>query len=77
MKPELKAYEYTYRIHWSPNERAYVAFVAEFPSMQSPPEFTPHAALHALTTTVVEKLHQLDAAGEPRPQSLALSGLGR
>ncbi len=77
MKPEWKAYEYSYRIHWSPSEHGYVAFVAEFPTMQSPPKATPQAALDVLTTTVVEKLNQLDAEGQPRPAALALSGLGR
>ncbi|HUH68268.1 MAG TPA: hypothetical protein VLZ05_04920 [Mycobacterium sp.] len=77
MKPEWKAYEYSYRIHWSPGERGYVAYVAEFPTMQSPPGATPHAALDALMTTVVEKLHQLDVEGKPRPPALAQSGLSR
>lgn len=45
--------------------------------MQSPPKATPQAALDVLTTTVVEKLNQLDAEGQPRPAALALSGLGR
>lgn len=77
MKPEWKAYEYSYRIHWAPREHGYVAFVAEFPTMQSPPKVTPHAAFDALMTTVVEKLNQLDADGEPRPLALASSGPGR
>jgi hypothetical protein len=77
MRPEWKAYEYSYRIHWSPGERGYVASVAEFPTMQSPPRVTPHAALDALMTTVVEKLHQLDVEGKPRPPALAESGLRR
>ncbi len=77
MKPEWKAYEYSYRTHWVSSEHGYVAFVAEFPTMQSPPKVTPQAAFDALKTTVVEKLNQLDADGEPRPPALALSGPGR
>ena len=72
-----KAYEYSYRIRWSPADQGDVASVAEFPTMQSPPGFTPKAALDALMTTVVEKLNKLDAEGKPRPPALALSGLGR
>ena len=79
MIPEwkAKAYEYSYRIRWSPADQGYVAAVAEFPTMQSPPGVTPQAALDALMTTVVEKLNQLDVEGKPRPPALALSGLGR
>ena len=72
-----KAYEYSYRIRWSPVDQGYVASVAEFPKMQSPPGITPKAALDALMTTVVEKLNQLDVEGKPRPPALAQSGLGR
>jgi hypothetical protein len=75
--PEWKAYEYSYRARWAPREHGYVAFVAEFPTMQSPPKATPNAAFLALKTTVVEKLNQLDADGEPRPSTLASSGPGR
>ncbi|CAN5871972.1 hypothetical protein BH09ACT7_BH09ACT7_33260 [soil metagenome] len=74
MNSHWRACEYTYRIHWSPGEKGYVAFVAEFPEMQSPPKATPQGALDALTTIVVERLDQLDADGEPRPPTLAQAG---
>ncbi|MCX2930823.1 hypothetical protein ORI20_11075 [Mycobacterium sp. CVI_P3] len=75
MKPRWKAYEYSYRIHWSPGEHGYVASVAEFPTMQSTPATTPHAALDALLATVEQRLNQLDINGDPRPPVLGLSGL--
>ena len=57
---KAKAYEYSYRIRWSPADQGYVAAVAEFPTMQSPPEVTPQAALHLLMARVVQRVHQLD-----------------
>ena len=57
---KAKAYEYCYRIRWLPANRGYVASVAEFPTMQSPPEVTPPAALHSLMARVVQRVHQLD-----------------
>lgn len=72
MKAQLTASQYSYRIHWSADQRGYVASVAEFPAMQSRPAPTPHAAVDALTTAVVEKLQALDADGQPRPRALAL-----
>jgi len=72
MKQEWKAYDYSYRIHWSPGERGYIASVAEFPTMQSPAEATPQAALNALMSTVIEDLHQREINHEPPPESLAL-----
>ena len=57
---KAKAYEYSYRIRWSPADQGYVASVAEFPTMQSPPEVTPQAALHSLMARVVQRVHQLD-----------------
>jgi hypothetical protein len=77
MNEEWDPYTYSYRIHWSPEAHGYVALVAEFPAMQSPPKITPQAALDALVTAVVEKLNQLDAKGEPRPAALALTGMHR
>ncbi|MBX7434010.1 hypothetical protein JDV09_18100 [Mycobacterium sp. Y57] len=74
MKPEWKAYEYSYRIHWSPDNRRYVASVAEFPAMQSTPEVTPKAALDALMTDVVAKLAQLDGDGQSFPAAEPVTG---
>ena len=74
MKPEWKASEYSYRIRWSPKEHGYVASVAEFPKLQSPPKATPHAAFDALTAIVVVELRQLDVEGRPRPAALAEAG---
>lgn len=74
MKPEWKASEYSYRISWSATESGYVASVAEFPTMKSSPEATPHAAFDALTATVVARLQELDRDGEPRPAALAQTG---
>lgn len=74
MKPELKASEYSYRIRWSRQEHGYIASVAEFPKLTSPPKPTPHAAFDALTAKVVAKLVQLDVEGEPRPATLAEAG---
>ena len=74
MKPEWKASEYSYHIRWSAAERGYVASVAEFPALKSPPKPTPHAAFDALTASVVAKLRELDGDGEPRPAALAHAG---
>ena len=73
---KAKAYEYSYRIRWSPADQGYVASVAEFPTMQSPPGVTPKAALDALMTTVVEKLNQLDVDAQPRLLTRAQSWFG-
>jgi len=59
---------------WSATEHGYVASVAEFPAMKSPPEATPHAAFDALTAAVVAKLRELDGDGQPRPAALAQAG---
>lgn len=77
MNEEWETYQYSYRIHWSPQAHGYVAFVAEFPDMKSPPKVTPQSALHALVTDVNDKLDQLDAEGEPHPAALALAGVHR
>lgn len=69
---DRKASEYEYRIHWSPDEQGYVAYVAEFPTMHSSPAKTPQAALDALMVSVVEKLNQLSVTGEPLPTAFAL-----
>lgn len=74
MKPEWKASEYSYHIRWSAAERGYVASVAEFPALKSPPKPTPHAAFDALTASVVARLRQLDEDGQPRPAALAQAG---
>jgi hypothetical protein len=78
MIPEwkAKAYEYNYRIRWSPSDQGYIASVAEFPTMQSPPEITPQAALHSLMACVVRKVHHLDVDAHPRLQTLAQSWFG-
>lgn len=72
MKAQQKAYEYTYRIHWSPDHGGYVASVAEFPAMQSAASPTPHGALTALTDAVQQRLADLDVRGEPRPEVLTV-----
>jgi len=74
MKPEWKASEYSYHIKWSAAENGYVASVAEFPGLTSPPAATPHAAFDALTAFVVAKLRALDEDGRPRPAALAQAG---
>jgi len=76
MKSRSKAYEYSYRVRWSAVERGYVASVAEFPTMQSPPSDTPHAALDALMTAVTQRLNQLDIDDDPRPPVLGANGSG-
>ena len=78
MKPEWKAeaYRYNYCIRWSPGDQGYVASVAEFPTIQSPPEITPQAALHALMARVVQRLHHLDDDGQPQLLTLAQSWFG-
>jgi hypothetical protein len=78
MIPEwkAKAYEYTYRIRWSPDDRGYVASVAEFPTMQSSPEVTPQAALHSLMASVAQSVHHLDVEDQPRLLTLAQSWFG-
>ncbi len=77
MKPEWTACEYSYRIHRSPGDHGYVATVAEFPRLQSPPAATPGAALSTLTTAVVEQLYRLDSDGRARPLAFAVSGSDR
>jgi hypothetical protein len=74
MKPEWKASEYSYRIRWSAAESGYLASVAEFPTMQSAPESTPHAAFDGLTAIVVARLRELDDDGQPWPAALAEAG---
>ncbi|MBI3216309.1 MAG: hypothetical protein HYZ38_21040 [Mycobacterium sp.] len=71
MKLELKALEYTYRIHWSPAQQGYVASVAEFPEIQSPPTATPAGAADAVATLVVQKLRRLDSEDRSMPLILA------
>lgn len=65
-----KAQEYTYTIHYSPEEGGYVAYVAEFPALRSAAGATPQAALHALMVEVVDELQQLDDAGEAPPMAM-------
>jgi predicted RNase H-like HicB family nuclease len=77
MTPQLKARDYTYRIHWSRREHGYIATVAEFPTMQSSPADTPHKAIDALMTLVAQKLHELDLDGQPVPPAFAMSGRRR
>lgn len=77
MNEKWETYQYSYRIHWSPQAQGYVAFAAEFPDMQSLPKVTPQSALDALMTAVIEKLEQLDAEGAPHPAALALAGVHR
>lgn len=74
MKLQSKALEYTYRIHWSPDQHGYVASVAEFPAIQSPPEDTPHAAVEKVVASVVGELRTLDLDGQSMPLSLAANG---
>jgi hypothetical protein len=77
MTPQLKARDYTYRVHLSPREHGYIATVAEFPTMQSSPADTPHTAIDALMTLVAQKLHELDLDGQPVPPAFATSGRRR
>mgnify|MGYP002038842706 FL=1 len=70
MRAELKAYEYGYRIRWSGKDRGYVATVAEWPAITSPPADTPHAALQSVIKAVVRELRRCDAEGRPRPSTI-------
>lgn len=67
MNIRLKAHEYSYRIHWSPDQRGYIATVAEFPSLQSRPAATPRAALEPVVADVVEKLRAIEIDGGSMP----------
>ncbi|WP_099024177.1 HicB family protein [Mycolicibacterium palauense] len=67
MNTETKALEYSYRIHWSPDERGYIASVAEFPSIRSAPAPTPQEAARTALSSVQAHLSALAQRGEPGP----------
>lgn len=71
----MKAYEYGFRIRWSAADRGYVASVAEWPTIKSPPASTPHAALQAVIPEVIRELNRCDAEGRPRPPVMGIDQL--
>ena len=69
MNPTRCARAYTYRVRWSPDEQAYVATVAEFPTLGSRAG-GPKAAIDALMTHVEQELQTLDRTGGSAPIAL-------
>src|SRR6478735_12065657 len=75
MDLRLKALQYSYRIHWSFDQRGYIATVAEFPKLHSEPADTPHAAIEPVVASVVEQLRALEIDGSAMPLMGVWGGL--
>jgi len=60
---------YVYRAVWSPEDNEYVGLAVEFPSLSwlAP---TPHEAIEGIARLVDEVVADLEASGEPVPESL-------
>ena len=67
----LKNDHYTYRVTWSEEDDEYVGVCAEFPSL-SWLASEPESALHGIREIVAEVVVDLQVAGEPFPEPLAL-----
>ncbi len=61
----------TYRVSCLPEEGEYVGTCAEFPSLSGLVK-TPAAALTGMGRVVADVVADLDASGEPIPQSLVV-----
>lgn len=61
---------YTYRVIWSEEDSEYVGLCAEFPSLSwlAP---SPETALRGIRSLVSQTVQELQAHGEPIPQSLS------
>jgi len=66
----LKAEDYTYRVFWSERDGAYVATVAEYPSLSSI-EDSQKAAFAGIVDLVADTLDEMKESGEVPPQPLA------
>lgn len=66
----LKNDRYTYRVTWSEDDKEYVGLCAEFPSL-SWLASTPEAALKGIRKVVADVVADLEAGGEPVPESIA------
>lgn len=66
---DIKADEYTYRVLWSDEDEAYVATVAEFPSLSHLAD-QQHAALRGLVDLVTSVLADMAHDGETPPTPL-------
>lgn len=69
MNPSCCARAYTYRVRWSPDVQAYVATVAEFPTLGSSAG-GPKEAIDALMALVEQELQSLDRTGGSAPMAL-------
>jgi predicted HicB family RNase H-like nuclease len=67
----MKNDRYTYRVTWSEEDGEYVGLCVEFPSLSWLAQ-TPEDALKGIRQVVAEVVDDLEANGEPVPDSIAV-----
>lgn len=63
----LQNNHYSYRVIWSEEDKEYVGFCAEFPSLSWLAQ-SPEDALHGIREVVAEVIEDMKKTGEPIPE---------
>jgi len=62
-----RAKDYTYRVFWSDEDRAFVAACVEFPSLSNIDESGQSTALEGMVELLQDVLDEMEASGEKPP----------